>query len=469
MQKQIKTFFAFNDFEINAPCSKPPTFEGFAENACHVFFPEIVKYNFEQVEPQNLIPIGFLQNHTYYNTVYYKRALEWKFIFDNDKNKAKEFENDLAIIVWYIGKSFEQSDKNEEETFENFNDVKQTLNKNFIFLPDFQVNWFCKQDTFIKSFNSIFKQAHNEEGFEKTKSLALQYSIAPKFLKRMLNELKTVFNMVDDEQILDYVFIDNEPLKQLEDLAAKGEYHLKTLFDLITYENIDELIKENISLTMYEFLCKFKMPEDLVKIIKVLPQFYKFISNNDGEEGIKEILSTDNSKSEIISNLIKYVQKKGNNHEKINSFLDIIKKNNSIIQFLLEISKISDLETVSLLLSQYETHFSTLQLTDPIDQIEAMAICLNLHFNFGFDIAQKAFHIKDDTFSDLKNKLLKEDNDINMSYLSNFLIELKPELQISFIKNLGKTAQQQLRNKLSKCKNFALKMKLAPIISKIKV
>ena len=85
-------------------CAKPETFEGFAENACNLFFPEIEKHNSEKLEPVNLIPFGFLQNHTYFNTIYFPRALEWKFIFDdNCKSKAKalsleEFLNHMSQI-----------------------------------------------------------------------------------------------------------------------------------------------------------------------------------------------------------------------------------------------------------------------------------------------------------------------------------------------------------------------------------
>ena len=85
MAKEIITTFVCGDYELHLMCAKPETFEGFAENACNLFFPEIEKHNSEKLEPVNLIPFGFLQNHTYFNTIYFPRALEWKFIFDDKR------------------------------------------------------------------------------------------------------------------------------------------------------------------------------------------------------------------------------------------------------------------------------------------------------------------------------------------------------------------------------------------------
>lgn len=464
MEKQIKTYLASTlndaDIELNAMCSKPPTFEGFAERAMNVFFPEVVKYNIEQVNTKNLIPFGFFQNHTYYNTIYYPRALEWKFIFDNFKNVPKEFETALAIIVWYIGKSFEQKEK-ETEPPENFNDVRETLSNNFVYISDSQIMWLGKQQEFMDAFDIVFKREHDEEGFEKTKSLALKYAIDAKLAKRMLNELKISFNMVDEQQVLDFIFLENDPFEELEKLRNKSEHYLKILFDYVTEENINDLLKENLSEDMYKILCKYKTPESLAEIIKVCPQFYAFAQDN-----IKEILASDKSKPEVIANLIKYAQKNGRDLQKINSYFDIINKNESTNQFLLDISKLSDIDAVNFLVDQYENYFSEHQNTKSIDPNEALAIHLNLYFNFGGGTAQKV--LQSQNVDDLKDKVSKDDGSVNFDYINNLLIELKPEQQKIFIKNLNKKAQQQLKSSFGQCKDFATKMKLAGLASLMK-
>lgn len=146
MAKEIITDFVYGDFELHLMCSKPETFEGFAENACNLFFPEIQKYNLEKVEPVNLVPFGFLQAHTYFDTIYFPRALEWKFTFEKNKNQAKDFENDLAVIAWFIGKSFENTSNDETDESDKLAKLNEWANKAEGLKNDLElVNWFIER------------------------------------------------------------------------------------------------------------------------------------------------------------------------------------------------------------------------------------------------------------------------------------------------------------------------------------
>lgn len=555
MAKEIITDFVCGDFELHLMCSKPETFEGFAENACNLFFPEIQKYNLEKVEPVDLVPFGFLQAHTYFDTIYFPRALEWKFTFEKNKNQAKDFENDLAVVAWFIGKSFENTDDsktNESEKIEKLNEwvskakgfkddleivnwfiersftgdscgvnntevedcsgaeewfetvnkvgsnlellicfikkrldnkasgaavvteeflrVKKWLNDNFVFLPEKNIVFLSEQGLFLEVGERIFERQTMKEGFEKTRELTLKHAIAPRFLNRMSVDLKKVLGVFTDNQILDFVFKEHNAMDGLKILSSKGECFLKVLFDLLNHENVNELLSENnFTPEFYEIMAKFKMPNDLGEIIKVCPLFYAFIDNEASADKVKSYLENDKSKSDFIKNLIKYVQKKSNNRDIIYSYLDIINKNLSVQEFLLEISKVSDLDTVKFLVSEYKDYFSNNTLQAPIEKKSALAIYLNLYFNFDHETARNVFDIKNENLDILKNKLIDNTGKMNVDYVINFLIGDLPEKeQGDFIKKLGSNTQNKLKELFSGYKDFMTRMKLASLTAKMK-
>ena len=478
MEKKIETFLAYNDLEIREMCYKPETFEEFALCAMHTFFPIAEKHNSEKPEPFDLIPLGFYKNHTYFDVIYFPRAIEWKFIFDDGDDKAKEFEDDLAIIVWYIGKSFAKENKNNdspESYSDNFSRVKKYLNNDFVYLPDSQINWMSHQDLFLEAFERIYDDFHFEEGFEQTKKIALKYAINPKFSRQMLNNLKYALNMVDEEQILEFIFKENKNsiIDALNNLKQKEEYFLKVVFDLLNHENINDWLEEdNITSEFYSMMTKYKTPEDIVEIMKVCPVFCNFVDDESGFDSnyeLKEILNSDACKSSFIQNLIDYVKKGGEDHKIIYSYLDMINKTHSVQEFLINVSKLTDLETAHFLLTGYNAYFELNSMTEEFDQDKAMAVYLNLYFNFNLDheVAQMAFGAKNAMLNDLKSKLVTEEGELNINYVSDFLVGLKNEPQTNFIKSLGPRVQQHLKEKFCRVREFSKRIKLAPIIAKM--
>ena len=199
--------------------------------------------------------------------------MEWKFIFDDNKNKAKDFENDLAIIVWFIGKSFEnntnpmadfeESEEEENDQTEEFWKIKTWLNKDYLFIPDEKIKWLSKQDLFLEVCERIFNSDINEEGFEKTREIALKHSVKPKYSKEMLKSLKKSLEVYDNDEILDFVFKENSLMQGLEILNSKGNYTLKMFFDLLNAENINDfLLEQDITQEFYDIISQFKVPKD---------------------------------------------------------------------------------------------------------------------------------------------------------------------------------------------------------------
>ena len=477
MAKEIITTFVCGDYELHLMCAKPETFEGFAENACNLFFPEIEKHNSEKLEPVNLIPFGFLQNHTYFNTIYFPRALEWKFIFDDNKNKAKDFENDLAIIVWFIGKSFEnntnpiadfeESEEEENGPTEEFLKIKTWLNKDYLFIPDEKIKWLSKQDLFLEVCEKIFNTEINEEGFEKTREIALKHSVKPKYLKEMLKSLKKSLEVYDNDEILDFVFKENSLMQGLEILNSKGNYTLKMFFDLLNAENINDfLLEQDITQEFYDIISQFKVPKDLGEIIKVCPLLHDFIK--DDETKLKEYLVSEQSKTDFVKNLIKAVQKKLDSKRVIYKYLDIVNKNNNVQDFLLELSKVSELDVVEFAINEYKNYFAGNALQTEMEEKSALAIYLNLYFNFDYVTARNVFDVNDENLNKLQNKLTKSSGEMDVDYVINFLTELPEKEQGGFIKKLGGNTQQKLKELFKQYSDFSTRMKLASLLAKMK-